>query len=142
MQYKMIDLQGFCNKDSILVALQKESNCPFEIKRVFYIFDVLPHRVRGQHANKNSEFLMICLNGSCKVKVDNGKKQEIFVLDSPQKGLYLGKMLWKEMFDFSQNCILLVLANTYYDKNEYIYDYEAYKNLMGGGVIHSLPYAA
>lgn len=139
----MINLQGFYDKDSILVAIEKEINCPFEIKRVFYIFDVSPHIIRGKHANKNSEFLFICLSGTCKVKVDNGQKQELFVLDNPQKGLYLGKMLWKEMFDFSQNCILLVLTNTYYDKNEYIYDYKTYKNLIeGGGIIHSLPYVA
>ncbi len=128
--YKIINFKSFDTKNSNLVALQKDSNCPFEIKRVFYIFGVSENVVRGKHANKNSQFLLIALSGSCKIKVRYFQSEEIFCLDSPKKGLFLGKMLWKEMFDFSKDCILLVLSDCYYDKDEYIYDLTT---LSGGG---------
>ncbi|EAK0455006.1 WxcM-like domain-containing protein [Campylobacter upsaliensis] len=131
--YKMIDLQMYNDKGSMLIALQKNANCPFEIKRAFYIFGVPKDVIRGEHANKNSQFLFVTLQGACKICVDNGVKKEEFLLDSPQKALYLDKMLWKEMYHFSENCILLVLSDCYYDKDEYIYDYEAFKQIRGGG---------
>ena len=104
---------------------------PFEIKRIFYIFDTKGDIVRGCHANKDSEFLMFCLKGSCRVRVDNGKKSEV-VLDSPHTALYLEKMVWKEMFDFSDDAILVVATNTLYDEKEYVRDYGEFLTIQGG----------
>ncbi|TLD81158.1 WxcM-like domain-containing protein [Helicobacter sp. MIT 11-5569] len=136
MDYKLIDFNFFNDKDSVLVALQNNVNCPFEIKRVFYIFDVPSIATRGNHANKDSAFLMIALKGSCKVKIDDAKTSQIITLDSPKQGLYLGKMLWKQMYDFSKDCVLLVLSDCYYNKQEYINDYNEFCLLVrGGGII-------
>ena len=127
MNYKLIDMKVFGDARGHLISFEKNVNCPFEVKRVFYIFDTKPGIARGAHANKNSEFLLIPINGSCKVKIDNGRQQEVVELNSPSCGLYLDKMLWKEMYDFSYNAILLVLTNTLYDETEYIRDYSLYK---------------
>lgn len=126
MNYKLINMKVFGDDRGHLISFQKDINCPFDIKRSFYIFDTKPGIVRGAHANRNSEFLLIPINGSCKVKVDDGKQQEIVELNSPHQCLYLDKMLWKEMYDFSYNAILLVLTNTLYDEKEYIRDYSEY----------------
>ena len=133
MKYEIIDFNVFLDKDSALVPFQNNANCPFEIKRVFYIFDVNPNAIRGRHANRDSEFLFVALNGSCKIKIDNGKIQETLILNNPKQGLYVGKMLWKEMFDFSKGCVLLVMSNTPYNKGEYINDYMMYAHKVSGG---------
>ncbi|EAJ0863674.1 WxcM-like domain-containing protein, partial [Campylobacter coli] len=90
------------------------------------IFDVPKNTIRGEHANLNSEFFFIVLKGECKIKIDNGKEQKNFILNNPKQGLYIDKMLWKQMYDFSKDCILLVLSNTLYDANEYIRDYNEF----------------
>ena len=134
MNYKLIDMKVFGDERGHLISLQKDNNSPFEVKRCFYIFDTKPGVVRGAHANKNSEFLLIAINGSCKVKIDDGVNQETVELNNPHTALYLDKMLWKEMFDFSYNAILLVLANTHYDENEYIRDYNNFKTLKSSKI--------
>ena len=123
MNYKLIDMKVFGDERGHLISFEKGSNCPFDVKRSFYIFDTVPGMVRGSHANRNSEFILIAISGSCKIKIDDGKKQEIVELNTPHKALYLGKMMWKEMYDFSYNAILLVLTNTNYDEKEYIRNY-------------------
>ncbi|TLD82035.1 WxcM-like domain-containing protein [Helicobacter sp. MIT 05-5293] len=144
MNYKLINFDFFNDKDSVLVALQKDANCPFEIKRVFYIFDVPQNGIRGNHANRDSAFLLVALNGSCKIKVDDATTQETFTLNNPRQGLYLGKMLWKQMYDFSKDCVLLVLSDCYYNKQEYINDYDEFCAVMlrGGGIDYYLPLVA
>ena len=126
MNYKLIDMKVFGDERGHLISLEKGVNSPFDIKRAFYIYDTKPGIARGAHANRNSEFLLIAINGSCKVKIDNGKEQEIVSLDNPSKALYLDKMLWKEMYGFSYNAMLLVLTNTLYDEKEYIRNYKDY----------------
>ncbi len=126
MDYKLIDMKVFGDERGRLISFEKGNNCPFEVKRSFYIFDTIPGVVRGSHANRNSEFMLIAISGSCKIKVDDGKKQEIVELNTPHQGLYLGKMMWKDMYDFSYNAILLVLTNTMYDEKEYIRDYDEF----------------
>ncbi|MCI5969162.1 sugar 3,4-ketoisomerase [Helicobacter sp.] len=133
MRYQIIDFDFFKSKDSILVAMQHNTNCPFVIARVFYIYGVPCGATRGDHANVNSRFLFVALKGSCKIKIDDGRGQEIIKLDSATRGLYLDKMLWKQMFEFSKDCVLLVLSDCYYDKDEYIYDYNKYCSLVRGG---------
>lgn len=103
---------------------------PFDIKRMFYMFDTTEGTIRGQHANVNSEFLLINVKGSVKIKVENGNEEEIIVLDKPNRGVYLGKMIWKEMFDFSKDSILVVLSSEHYDEKEYVRDYNEFLKIM------------
>ena len=108
---------------------------PFTPSRVFYIFDTKGDVVRGNHANKESQFVMFCVKGSCKVRVDDGVRKSEVVLSAqngtPQNALWLDKMIWKEMFDFSHDAVLVVLASTLYDESEYIRDYEAFAQSRG-----------
>lgn len=140
MKCEVINLDTYNDKNSSLVVVESFKKCPFDIKRIFYIFDVPKGEIRGQHANLNSQFFFIALNGSCEIKIDDGKKQEFVKLERANEGLFLDKMLWKEMFNFSKDCILLVLSNTYYDKNEYVYDYEKYLEFTRGGGVVNKPY--
>lgn len=113
-----------------LVAIESEKGIPFTIKRVFYIYGTQKDVVRGLHANRKSEFILINVSGKSKVRVKDGKTENVFVLDKPYLGLYLPQMVWKEMLDFSQDSVLLVLSSTTYDKAEYIYDYGEYLNIL------------
>ena len=114
-----------------LVVVEGAKDIPFEIKRVFYIYGSDSEVVRGQHANRNSEFVLINVSGTSKVRVDNGFEEDIIELNRPRMGLYLPTMLWKDMYEFSADSVLLVLANTHYDGSEYIRDYDAYLQEMG-----------
>lgn len=130
MWYQLIDLKNNVSKGASLIAHQKEHNCPFEIKRVFYIYDIKQNLVRGEHANINSKFMFIMLNGECKIKIDNGFEVKIFTLKAQDFGLYIDKMVWKEMYDFKLDSVLLVLSDTYYDESEYIHDYNEFKKII------------
>lgn len=109
-----------------LVVIEGEEEIPFEIKRVFYIYDSDKTVIRGQHANLNSEFVLINIAGSSTVRITDGREELIVELNKPMTGVYVPKMIWKDMYDFSENSILLVLASTHYDGNEYIRDYNQY----------------
>ncbi len=126
MNYKLIELNSFGDSRGSLIALEKNHNVPFEIKRVYYIYDTKRDVPRGFHAHKELKQLLICVTGSCKVKVDTGKSSEIFDLNTPEKALYIGTNLWREMFDFSQGCVLMVLASEYYNPDEYIRNYDEF----------------
>ncbi len=128
--YKEVYFNELGDERGHLVIAEVPLNIPFEIKRIFYIYDTKGTVVRGQHANLNSEFVLINLCGSCKVKLDTGKEQKIIDLDRPHKGLYLNKMVWKDMYDFSEDSILLVLSSQVYDSNEYIRDYDKFKEMV------------
>ena len=110
-----------------LVSHDKYSSLPFEIKRVYYIFGTQSGVIRGNHAHKKLHQIAICLSGSCKMVIDNGFERDDLVLDSPKIGLDLPPMLWHEMHDFSEDCVLLVLASDHYDEEDYIRDYEKFK---------------
>lgn len=109
-----------------LVVIEGGQAIPFEIKRVFYIYDSDDTVVRGQHANRESEFVLINVAGKSKVRITDGEEEIIVELDRPMTGVYIPKMIWKDMYDFSEDSILLVLASTHYDGAEYIRDYEEY----------------
>ncbi len=109
-----------------LVAVEGNIDIPFDIKRIFYIYGSAPNVVRGMHANRKSEFVMINLKGKSKIKVDTGWDTEIISLDHPHEGIYIPKMTWKEMYDFSEDSVLLVLSNEHYDPEEYIKDYNKF----------------
>lgn len=110
-----------------LVILEGKKDIPFEIKRIFYIYGSDNEVVRGCHANIKSEFVLINVAGNSKVKVIyKDKTEEVFVLDKPHTGVYLPKMVWKEMYDFSSDSVLLCLSSEYYDPTEYIRDFNKY----------------
>ena len=114
-----------------LVVIEGGQAIPFEIKRVFYIYDSDATVVRGQHANRESEFVLINVAGKSKVRITDGKEEFVAVLDRPMTGVYIPKMVWKDMYDFSPDSVLLVLASTHYDGGEYIRDYDTYLQEMG-----------
>lgn len=110
-----------------LVIVEGMQDVPFEIKRIFYIYGSDTSVVRGQHANRRTEFVLINVAGQSKVKVLDGKGNEaVFSLNRPHTGIYLPTMVWKDMYDFSPDSVLLVLASEHYDPNEYIRDYELF----------------
>lgn len=110
-----------------LVIIEGNKDIPFEIKRAFYIYGSEKDVVRGQHANRHSEFVLINVAGTSKVKVKDGKGNEaVYHLDRPHMGIYIPTMVWKDMYDFSNDSVLLVLASTHYDPDEYIRDFEEY----------------
>ena len=110
-----------------LVALEADRNVPFPIKRVYYIFGTREGSRRGKHAHRRLTQMMVCLTGQCKVLLDDGNTREDVVLTRNDHGLMLDPMLWHEMYDFSPDCVLLVLADNYYDEADYIRDYRTFK---------------
>lgn len=125
-RHKMLFFKESGDERGKLVIIESFQDVPFDIKRIFYIYGSDRDVIRGCHANRKSEFVLINVCGSSKVKVFDGKMEEIFVLDKPNSGIYLPKMVWKDMYDFSEDSILLVLSSEHYDSNEYIRDYEEY----------------
>ena len=113
-----------------LVVIEGEQSIPFSIQRVFYIYGSDATVVRGQHANRESEFVLINVAGNSKVRITDGNEELIVELNRPMMGVYIPKMVWKDMYDFSEDSVLLVLASTHYDGSEYIRDYEAYLKEM------------
>lgn len=109
-----------------LISLEQKRNIPFEIKRVYYIFGTDKDIARGFHAHKNLQQVAICIKGSCRFILDDGLKKESIILDSPNVGLYIDNNKWREMHDFSNDCILIVLASDYYDEADYIRDYNEF----------------
>ena len=114
-----------------LIVIEGSQTIPFEIKRVFYIYDSDSSVIRGQHANRESEFVLINVKGRSKVRITDGTEQFIVELDKPMTGVYIPRMIWKDMYDFSSDSVLLVLASTHYDSKEYIRNYEDYLKEMG-----------
>ncbi len=129
-KYKILKFNEMGDRDGKLVVLEALKNIPFEIKRIFYIYGTKSDVIRGEHANKNSEFVLINVVGKCKIMVDDGLTREIIDLDKPNKGIYLNKMVWKDMYDFSKDSVLLVISSMNYDSEEYIRDYELFKKLV------------
>lgn len=109
-----------------LVAIENHRVIPFEIKRVYYIFDTLQGVSRGYHAHHNLKQLMVCISGRCRVTLDNGQHRADAILDDPCRGLLIEDLVWREMHDFSSDCVLLVLASEPYNETDYIRDYKKF----------------
>lgn len=128
---RMIEFHEKGDQRGKMVVVENMKDVPFEIKRIFYIYGADKDVIRGQHANRKSEFVLINVAGKSKVKVLDGKGNEaIFCLNSPHIGIYLSKMIWKDMYDFSEDSVLLVLSNEPYDAEEYIRDYNDYVKIV------------
>lgn len=113
-----------------LVALEANKSVPFDIKRVYYIFDTKQGVSRGFHAHKNLKQLAVCVTGSCRFILDNGKTREEIVLNTSTTGLIIEDLTWREMYDFTPDCVLMVLANQFYDETDYIRDYQEFLKLV------------
>lgn len=110
-----------------LVALEYPKDLPFPVKRIYYIYNVPENITRGFHSHNELQQILICLGGSVKIKLKTPEDEKIVLLDNPNKGLFVDKMIWREMFEFSENATLLVLASMEYDENDYIRNYDDYE---------------
>ena len=113
-----------------LVALEENKTIPFNIKRVYYIFDTQLGVSRGFHAHKNLKQVAVCVTGKCRMTLDNGRDRIDIILDSPTKGILIENNIWREMHDFSSDCVLLVLASEHYDEADYIRNYDDFLSLV------------
>lgn len=123
---KMITFGIHGDSRGSLIAIEQLKDIPFEIKRVYYMYDTTEGVTRGYHAHKNLQQVLICVHGSCKIRLDNGTEKEIVILDKPYEGLYVSNNMWREMFDFSPDAVLMVLASELYDESDYIRDYDEF----------------
>lgn len=128
---KIVNFADLGDERGKLVVIEGGQDIPFDIKRVFYIYGSDATVVRGQHANRESEFVLINVAGTSKVRITDGDEEFIVELNKPMMGVYLPKMIWKDMYDFSPDSVLLVLASTHYDGKEYIRNYDEYLEIMG-----------
>lgn len=115
-----------------LVALEEMKDIPFQIKRVYYMYDTGEGVRRGFHAHKTLKQILICIHGSCKILLDNGSEKKIISLEKPYEGLYIEHNMWREMYDFSSDAVLMVLASNYYDESDYIRNYDEFLKSVGG----------
>lgn len=126
MNYKLVNMKVHGDNRGKLIAVEGNRDIPFDIKRVYWIFDTLPDEDRGMHAHKNMEQIIVAMDGACQFVLDDGKTRETVWLNRPDQGLYIGKNMWREMKHFSYGCKLMVLASDYYDEKEYIRNYEEF----------------
>ena len=113
-----------------LVAIEALKDLPFEFKRVYYIYDTKDGVRRGFHAHYDLEQILICVSGSCKIHLDNGFETEEVLLDKPYEGLYIANNMWREMYDFTKDAVLLVIASRPYDESDYIRNYEDFIKMV------------
>ena len=133
-EVRMLEFPQRGDERGHLVIVEGEQDIPFEIKRAFYIYGSDSDVVRGQHANRKTEFVLINVAGTSKVKVMDGEGNEaIYCLNRPHTGVYLPTMVWKEMYDFSEDSVLLVLASEHYDATEYIRSYDDFVTAVAEG---------
>lgn len=126
---KIIDLPKTLDRRGNLSVIEEHKNIPFKIKRTYWIYDVPGGEVRGGHAYKDNQEFIVALSGSFDVILDDGKERKIFSLNRSYYGLYVPKGVWRQMQNFSTNSLALVLASTEFNKSDYIYDYEQFKEL-------------
>ena len=126
MEIQTVKLEEHGDSRGILIALEQMKNVPFEIKRVYYMFNTVKGVRRGFHAHKQLKQILICVKGSCKILLDDGNEKAEVCLDEPNKGLIIESNIWREMFDFSEDAVLMVLASELYDEEDYIRDYNKF----------------
>ncbi len=126
IMYMLLNFKVRGDHDGKLVALEKNEDFPFAIKRVYYIWDTAEQTVRGKHSHRNLEQVVVCVSGSCEFILDDGFKRKTIRLDSPSQGLYLQSNIWREFTNFSSDCIVMVLASEHYNESDYIRDYDQF----------------
>lgn len=129
----MIDFNSIGNDEmGYLISLEENKNIPFDVKRVYYTYGVPANTERGFHAHKNLEQVLVCTNGSLKVKCFDGVNEEIYILDNPSKGLYMSNAIWRIIYEYSENAVLMVLASQYYSEDDYIRNYDEFLYYCSG----------
>ena len=126
MEIKRVQFPTCSNDTGSLSFLEAERHIPFPIRRIYYIYDVRDGARRGFHAHKDLKQVLFCIHGACRILLDNGREQEIIHLNSPSEGIIIDEVLWREMYDFTPETVLLVLASAYYDESDYIRNYEEF----------------
>ncbi|WP_041208324.1 sugar 3,4-ketoisomerase [Aeromonas jandaei] len=126
MLINLIDFRVLGDERGSLIALESNNQIPFDISRVYYLYDTKQGVARGFHAHKKLKQLAVCIKGSCRFVMDDGANKQEVVLSTPDKGLFIDAMQWHEMYDFSDDCVLMVLANQPYDESDYIRDYNCF----------------
>ncbi len=132
MEIKKIMFKSHGDSRGDLVAIEELKDITFPIRRVYYMYNVGKDIVRGRHAHKSLEQVLICVHGSCKVKLDNGRESEVILLDNPNEGVYVSNAVWREMYDFSEGAVLMVLASKLYDESDYIRNYDEFLRYVNG----------
>ena len=130
MQVKKYMFQPHGDERGQLIALEEFKDIPFAIKRVYYLYDTKDGIVRGLHAHKTLEQILVCIHGTCTVKLDDGDEQKTVYLEKPYEGLFVPQLVWREMFDFSPDAILMVMASDYYYESDYIRNYEVFLKFL------------
>lgn len=110
----------------MLVAIEKHKDIPFEVKRIYYLYNTKTDARRGFHAHKNLEQILVCISGSCKILLDDGYDRKTINLENPFEGLHVSNNMWREMYEFTEGAVLMVLASEYYDEDDYIRDYSEF----------------
>lgn len=123
MEIERIQLQKHGDDRGMLIALERDRNVPFDIRRVYYLFATNNDVHRGQHAHRHLHQLAVPVRGSVTILLDDGNGPVEVVLDDPSQGLLIGRMVWRELYNFSHDCVLMVLADQLYDPTDYITDY-------------------
>jgi dTDP-4-dehydrorhamnose 3,5-epimerase-like enzyme len=123
---KLIELPRVQDPRGNLTAIESRQNVPFDIKRVYYLYDVPGGAVRAGHAHKKLQQLMIAMSGSFDVKVDNGRDKRTFHLNRSYFGLFLPSMVWRDIDNFSSGSVCMVLASEHYDRADYYYEYDEF----------------
>jgi len=123
---KWIEFPPLGDDRGSLVAMEGQKTVPFPIRRVYYLFDTKKGVSRGFHAHRNLLQIAVCVTGSCRMVLDDGRLREEAVLDSPTRGLMIQNMIWREIYDFTSDCVLLVLASEHYDEADYIRSYSQF----------------
>lgn len=109
-----------------LISLEEMKDIPFKIKRVYYMYDTVQGVTRGFHAHRSLQQILVCVHGSCKVRLDNGHEKKVVALEKPYEGLYIANNMWREMFEFSSDAVLMVFASELYDESDYIRNYDEF----------------
>ncbi|MBE4730065.1 WxcM-like domain-containing protein [Vibrio parahaemolyticus] len=126
----LISFQKMGDERGSLISLEQHKNIPFDIKRIYYIFDTQSGLARGFHAHYDLEQVAICMKGCVTFLIDDGTTKETVTLSSPDVGLHIKGLKWREMHDFSEDCVLMVVASELYDEADYIRDYAEFLNVV------------
>ncbi len=132
MKSHIVEFRAIGDARGWLTPLEAGIDVPFEIKRMYIIYGTQRGIDRGFHAHRDLEQVVVCVSGSCRFVVDDGRERADFILDKPNVGLYVGPMVWREMTNFSPDCVLVVLASKLYSQADYIRDYSEFRRLAAG----------
>lgn len=128
--YKIVNFNILGLENSPLIALEKGKDIPFEIKRIYYIFNTDKDVQRGFHAHRNLKQIAIAVKGSCTFVLDDGDERNEIQIDNPKIGIFIEGIIWREIKDFSEDCVILVIASENYDENDYIRNYDEFLALV------------